>query len=288
MQSCVLRFRIQRAFLLAALLLSCSGLEQRDTLQHAVTFSVLNVGQGLSQMCSIDDRAVLFDLGDSVTDLPWQIGYQRLGSPRIEAIVISHGDRDHRGGLRFLSDSARFSGLLITNPYEDTALLKAAPVSWTSRFFCRRVSRGDTLRLLDDVTIVCLWPPATVEQAAYEKNKNRYSLCFRIVHGNTSALISSDIDSLAMDTLADSSGYGLHSEIIVVPHHGSRGSLNARFYGYVHPEYAVISCGLHNPYNHPSDTVVKFLALQSMVELFDTRFDGTVAGRSTGEYWEFK
>jgi competence protein ComEC len=271
--------------MIAVLLLTCSGVQ--NDLRQGADVSVLDVDQGLSQVFSRNNHAVVFDMGDTLKPALWKKGFVEAGSPAIEAIVISHGDMDHKGGLRFLPDSLRYTGLLITNRYEDTAALKGMSVDWTPRFFCRRIGRGDTINLLDDVTIVCLWPPSNIPQPEYEKNKNRYSLCFRIVYENTSVLFTGDIDSVAMDSLLNCCGFTLHSDIVVVPHHGSKGSFNPLFYGYVRPDCAIISCGLNNPYNHPSDSVVRFLSVQLLARLFDTRFDGTVTGRSNGEYWEY-
>ena len=99
--------------------------------------------------------------------------------------------------------------------------------------------------------------------------------------------MTGDIDTLAEEKLVERYHFELSSDIVVVPHHGSRGSLHSLFYGYVNPAYAVISCGLNNQYGHPSVDVVRLLAFQMMVTLFDTRYDGHVTATSNGEYWEW-
>jgi len=278
--------------LLSSLLviISCSGtgVDDSEKAGGEFTFAVLNVGQGLSQAGMVQGNAVFWDMGDINTFNQWLDGYSAIGKPAIKAIVISHGDLDHKGGLSLLPDTMPFSGLVITSPYEDTAALRNFAQSWSPVIQFKTVKQGDTLALLDNVYIECLWPPndsATIPWVEEVFTKNRFSLCFKIVYGNTSLLITSDIDTVAAEKLVERYTNTLSADMVVVPHHGSRGSLHALFYGYVHPVRAIISCGMHNQYGHPADEVVKFLALQMVVTLNDTRYDGHVIGRTNKEYW---
>ena len=271
--------------------LSCAGINDNDP-QGNVTgnliFAVINVGQGLSQAIVTNEKAIVCDMGDVDEFTMWQDGYTKLGSPYIEAIVISHGDMDHKGGLKLLPGNTGFSGLVIVSPYEDTASLRAFAGNWSSSIIYKTVKQGDTLSLMNSVYMECLWPPKSPQTDQWVENnfnKNRFSLCFKIEYGNTSFLLTGDIDTVAEDKLAEKYHFELNSDIVVIPHHGSRGSLHSLFYGYVNPDIAIISCGINNTYGHPSDDVIKLLAFQMMITLYDTRYDNHVVGRSNGEYW---
>ncbi len=50
---------------------------------------------------------------------------------------------------------------------------------------------------------------------------------------------------------------GLHSTVLIVPHHGSSTSSTAVFLAAVQPDQAVMQVGLHNRYGHPSPEVVE-------------------------------
>lgn len=272
--------------------MSCSITDNIDEQQSdfsELTFSVLKVGQALSQIGVKDNCAVVWDMGDNDDFSLWHDGYNQVGTPFIKAIVISHGDMDHYGGLQFLPYSIAFSGMIVTSPYEDTAALRAfMPSKWGALVRFRIVKQGDTLSLLNNVLIECLWPPYSSQNNDWVENnftKNRFSLCFKVTYNSTSALITSDIDTIAKSKLADIYEFDLCSDIVVVPHHGSKGSLLARFYGYVNPDVAIVSCGLNNQYGHPADDVVKFLAFQMGITLYDTRYDGHVTSTSNGIYW---
>ncbi len=274
-------------------IVSCAGVNENGgpgSVSGTLTFAVLNVGQGLSQAGVLDERAVIWDMGDVDEFTNWQDGYSTLGSPYIDAIVISHGDMDHKGGLKLLPADTRFSGLIVTSPYEDTASLRAFASNWSSSILFKVVKQGDTLGLIRGAYMECIWPPKSPETdqwIADNFDKNRLSLCFRIEYGNTSFLITGDIDTVAEEKLVEKYHFALNSDIVVVPHHGSKSSLHSLFYGYVNPDIAIISCGINNTYGHPADEVVRLLAFQMMVTLFDTRYDGHVTGTSNGEYWEW-
>lgn len=275
-------------------ILSCAGIggdSESDSEFGQLTFAVLDVGQGLAQATVVDGKAIMWDMGDVDEFTKWQDGYRTLGSPYIDAIVISHGDMDHKGGLKYLSADAPFSGLVVVSPYEDTASLRAFATNWSPLIRFRIAKQGDTLALIRGAYIECLWPPQSPETDQWIQDnfdKNRLSLCVRIEYGNTSILLTGDIDTLAEEKLAERYHFALNSDIVVVPHHGSKSSLHSLFYGFINPVVAVISCGLDNQYGHPSDDVVRLLAFQMMVTLLDTRYDGHIVGRSNGEYWEWE
>ena len=291
MQRLTFYFKLLVAASCVLSILSCAGIggdSEPDSEFGQLTFAVLNVGQGLSQTTVVDGRAIMWDMGDTDEFTKWQDGYATLGSPEIDAVVISHGDMDHKGGLKYLSADAPFSGLVIVSPYEDTASLREFATNWSSLIRFRVAKQGDTLALIKGAYIECIWPPKSPETDQWVEDnfdKNRLSLCFRIEYGNTSFLLTGDIDTLAEEKIVERYLFELNSDIVVVPHHGSKSSLHSLFYGYVNPAIAVISCGLNNQYGHPSVDVVRLLAFQMMVTLYDTRYDGHVMGTSNGEYW---
>jgi competence protein ComEC len=255
-----------------------------------LTFSVADVGQGLSQICVKNDTAVIWDIGPENGYSGFHDEYTRLEKPFISAIIISHAHEDHFGGLRMLKPDAGFSGMVVVSPFEDTSLIRSAASFLHNSIRFRTVCMGDTLCLLNGVIITCLWPPHSIESyesVAGHDTLNHQSLCFSLKMQNTSVLITGDIDSVAAANIAAEFKYGIRTDALIVPHHGSAGSLQPVFYGYAMPDVAVISCGKNNPYNHPDTSVTRFLSMQMCCLVFETRFDGTVSGVSNGEYWQW-
>ena len=250
------------------------------------TFCVADVGQGLSQFGVMGGRAVVWDMGPQDQYAAWRAAYSGLGSPRVEVIAISHSDADHLGGLQRLDGGVNWSGVVAVSPFEDTAKIRASAGVWSSRVAFRFCVSGDTLRVLNSVDIICLWPPADIEPELplNSVTRNRYSLVFSVRHGYSRALVTSDIDSAAMDEIAARIGYGLRAQILSVPHHGSAGSVCPLFFAYASPETAVISCARQNSYGHPTRRMIDALSIQG-ANLLYTYLDNTVTFVSNGYYW---
>jgi len=250
------------------------------------TFSVVDVGQGLAQFGVMNGRAVAWDVGPSNQSPSWRAAYNNLGRPRIESIIISHSDADHCGGLSAIDGNINWSGVIIVSPYEDTAKIRAGSGAWANRVTFQFCAAGDTLRYFKSVDIICLWPPPDIdaELPLDGPGRNHYSLVFSVSHGHSRALITSDIDSSAMESIAARSGYGLRAQILSAPHHGSAGSVNSLFFSYVSAETAVISCAAQNTYGHPSIRMINELMYQG-TKIMYTYLDNTVTFVSNGYYW---
>jgi competence protein ComEC len=272
--------------LLCALLSASCGTQAPSGPGTGLHFAVVNVGEGLSQIASSGGEAVVFDMGDTDATPQWIEAYGRAGGPRIRDIVISHSHVDHMGGLRNLPDSLNFSGEIVASVFEDTALIRSTCGTWASRVRFRTVAQGDTVAGPLDAFAVCVWPPrdVAVKMPIVDEFKNTYSLCFLVRYQSNTVLVTSDIDTTAEQGLAAKYGFGLASDIIIVPHHGSAYSVDPVFYGYVAPSIAVISCSADNTYGHPASNVLELL-FQMHVTLYMTKSEGTVTAFTNGYYW---
>jgi competence protein ComEC len=68
-------------------------------------------------------------------------------------------------------------------------------------------------------------------------------------------------------------GQGLQSTLLKVGHHGSITSTRPEFLALVRPQWAVISCGLHNRYGHPRHEVLEELQ-EAKIRTLSTDIDG--------------
>ena len=74
---------------------------------------------------------------------------------------------------------------------------------------------------------------------------------------------------------ADENAGQLHADVLKIAHHGSAGSTSQRFLAAVGPRMAVISCGAHNPFGHPSPRTLAALTRRGIVVRRTDR-DGSV------------
>ncbi len=91
---------------------------------------------------------------------------------------------------------------------------------------------------------------------------NDNSCVLRIEAGGRSVLLTGDISKNAEQQLLALHGARLASEIIVVPHHGSKTSSSAAFLQAVKPKLALVSSGFQNRFRHPNHQVVQRYHIQ--------------------------
>jgi competence protein ComEC len=272
----------------AGLLIACDFAPlSRVSPQTPVQFGVFNVGEGLAQIVKADTNAIIFDMGPPEGYADWHKKFIELGKTRVSAIVLSHDHKDHWGGLQLLDTTVLWDGCIVTSPYVDTASLRDSFPLWKDRIRFRTIAAGDTLALPGGgAGARCIWPPAEGVSISTTTDdfKNRTSLVFLVIAGGTTALITSDIDSFATRQICLNESTALKADILVVPHHGSGGSLDPVFYGYVRPAVAILSYGIDNSYGHPSPSVLLWLS-QTGTVVRATAIDGDCFFESNRYYW---
>ncbi len=244
-----------------------------------VTF--LDVGQGDatviefpgSHVMVIDGGGFLsqtFDSGEAIlAPFLWQ---KKIG--RVDTLVLTHPHLDHYGGLEFLArhfgvasfwsngrqskGSRRFTALgeiLTERDIERHVLCRGADVPRPE---------------IGGVRIQVLHPPC----GRTGLDTNNSSLVLRLSHGEVDVLLTGDVEATAEAMLLSTQGT-LDSEILKVPHHGSRTSSSPRFLEAVSPDVAVASLGHLNRFDFPSPEVVERYERQD-VELLRTDTAGAV------------
>ena len=135
----------------------------------------------------------------------------------------------------------------------------------------RRVHRGDWWEL-DGVRFEVLWPP----EGSGEPGDNNGSIVLRVTYGQTTALLTADIETRAQEELLRMGD--AHADVLKVPHHGSKSSSPA-FLAAVGARLAVISAGADNRFGHPSAEALEALSASTIAR---TDRDGRVRIESDG------
>jgi competence protein ComEC len=132
-----------------------------------------------------------------------------------------------------------------------------------------------------------LWPEAGDAAgcgSGGSPERNRCSIVARISYGDSRALLTGDIDTVALRALSAGLGFGLRCDMLIAPHHGSAGGVDRVFYGFAAPSTVVVSCGRDNPYGHPAQALLD-LAFETAAEVHITWRDGTCRVETQGYYW---
>ncbi len=245
----------------------------------------LDVGQGDAVVLRTPDQAwLLIDGGPRVAGhdagrrvvLPF---LRRQGVQKLSAVVVSHGDTDHLGGIPaivselapgLVLDPGQPLGSKLYLEYLET--LDRVGSEW------RAVRAGDVLQF-DSVTMMVLHPSSHWINQKLEPNDN--SVVLRVIHGCFTALLAGDIGWPAESLLLASVG---EADLLKVGHHGSAGGTTDAWLGAVKPRAAVISVG-SNGYGHPAPATLGRLESRG-VAVYRTDRGGTVTVRSSGRYFQ--
>ena len=237
----------------------------------------LEVGQGDAILVQGESGAVLVDAG-------WGEGPRKglgenavvpalfaLGVARLDVVVATHADADHRGGLEAVLARVPVGELwLPSQGLHDPEF--AALVTQALERGIRVVERGagDAPLRLGDLLIKPIWPPRT----GGGLSRNERSLVIRVEKHEFSVLLTGDI-GVKSERLLLESGIDLQSTVLKVGHHGSRGSSSQGFLDAVNPAVAIVSAGCHTRRSLPSQEILTRLSSSGAV-LWWTGRDGAI------------
>ncbi len=183
-----------------------------------------------------------------VSEVLWAKGYSS-----VDHIVATHADADHIQGLTDVARNFRIgSAILGKMPQADPDLDELLDVLHRRGIPAEVVGRGDLLEF-GGVRVEVLYPPYA--DGANTVSANNTSIVLRIVYGTRVFLFTGDIEREAESQLV-SSGTRLLSDVVKVPHHGSRTSSTPDVVSAVGAKFAIISVGRRSPFGHPHPDVV--------------------------------
>jgi len=268
------RARIGAAAWLVILLASAATLLQAAP--GPPTVELLPVSDGAAVLVSNGGDHILTDCGRFRREAAELLADRR--QRRLRAIVMSHTDEDHIGGGAYVLRTLDVDRLLVPvwmfSRIESVPLLRAARRRGTH---VELAARGTTTTL-GTIRLVTLWPPA----ADPPREENERSLVARAVLPGGSVVITSDIGRPAERLI---SGNGLlDCDVLVIPHHGSRGSSSNALLDAASPEIALIPAAAGNTHGHPHEEVLERLAGRGIAIRYPKR-DGWCGARWDGNAW---
>ncbi len=209
----------------------------------------LDVGQGTAVLVRTRQHLLVYDAGPLYG--PESDAGQRVllpllrarGETRIDRLLLSHSDSDHTGGAAALL--ARLPVALLHSSLPAAHPLRAAPVPHES---CRAGQRWHW----DGVNFEILFPFDPADGG----RPNTVSCVLRVSGSRGSALLAGDIERAQELALVQRHGDGLRSDLLLVPHHGSKTSSGEAFIAAVRPRLALVQAGYRSRFGHPAPEVV--------------------------------
>ena len=230
-----------------------------------------DVGQGTAVLVRTQHHLLVYDSGPVYTpeaDAGSRVLLPLLrarGERRIHLLMLSHRDSDHVGGAAALLAQLPVSAL--SSSLEDGHPLRAdAAARGTPHTPCSAGQRW----VWDGVSFEVLHPLAEELARSAEPGPkpkpvpkpNAVSCVLRVqgVQGAggppSSVLITGDIEAAQEAALVARGAAALRSDVMLVPHHGSKTSSTPAFLDAVQPGVAVVQAAYRSRYGHPAAEVL--------------------------------
>lgn len=255
---------------------------------HRLEVVFLDVGQGSSALIITPEKKyVLVDGGVNVSGddylgekavLPY---LKQRGITTLDAVINTHPHNDHtaaiKGALAYLDVKLFITSDVFPDVEEQQLLLALAkehdiPVSF--------VRQGQRITLEPGLTMEVFYPVAGERYP--DEDANNGSLVLKLTYGEIDILLTGDNENPSLAEIVD---FPLQSEILLLPHHGSKGSLHEEFYQQVKPEAVIASAGRGNKFGHPARDVVNYWQ-EANVPLYRTDTDGAITVKTNGKTYE--
>ncbi|MDO9151313.1 MAG: DNA internalization-related competence protein ComEC/Rec2 [Methylotenera sp.] len=217
--------------------------------------TILDVGQGLSVVVQTSKHTLLYDAGakfNAQSDAGSRVVVPFLqgeGVQKLDGFIVTHDDNDHSGGMG--------------------SVLTLMPVDWFASSIPQTVTIPPNVERMkcyagqswhwDGVDFEMLYPNLTDYDNVRIKDNDR-SCVLKITSESGSLLLTGDIERNAESALISENSSSLpamlKSDVLVVPHHGSKTSSTQDFVEAVAPSVVIFTVGYLNRFKHPRPEVI--------------------------------
>ena len=251
---------------------------KRETVNTAGNFddnfvvNYLNVGQADSILIEINNKYALIDAGNNADGEKLVKYFKDLGISQFDYVIATHGHEDHIGGMDDIINNFDIGKFYMPNYITTTKTFEDVLDALKTKNIGINVPKVGETFSLDKADFEIL---ASNSDA---KNINDTSIVLKATYGLNKFLFMGDLSSSEESKLLDRN---IAADVLKVGHHGSKYSTSTDFLDKVSPQYAVISVGKNNNYNHPHpSTITKFK--NRNIKVYRTDLDGTIRATSNG------
>ena len=192
------------------------------------------------------DRARIGEM--VVSEFLWERGLSH-----VDHIVASHADSDHLQGLIDVARNFSVGRAYFAEAQGETEESQMLYAILAERgVAAERLVAGEAMTV-GGVRVDVLYPAANASPSLAENDR---SLVLMLTFGERRFLFTGDIEAEAERILIES-GADVASDVVKVPHHGSRTSSTEAFVRAVRPRFAVVPVGRRSRFRHPDPQVVE-------------------------------
>lgn len=234
----------------------------------------IDVGQADSILIKNEQHSMLIDAGNN-EDGPLLVKYlkEEHNITKLDFIVGTHPHEDHIGGL---------DDIINNFEVKDIYLPEAMTTTKTFEDVLDAIANSEL-----EITIPEIGEKIKIGELNFEviytgngeNGLNESSIILKMTFGNHKYLFTGDTTSEIEKTILTDN---IDIDVLKVAHHGSKYSTSKAFLDIATPNYAIISTGEGNSYNHPDKETISRLIEQTN-NIYITKDVGTIILTSNGK-----
>lgn len=244
---------------------------------------MLDIGQGDSILIKTQEKNILVDTGKIEQRAKLVEKLKKYQVNTIDLLIATHPHEDHIGGIQAVLENFTVKEIYDSGAKSSSKLyanyLKQAK---NKKIKFSVPKEGQTL-VIDDSLKLEFLTPLINSAPELRENMNNNSIVFRLVTPDLKMLFTGDIEKEVEKFLLEKQAEKLKSDILKVPHHGSRTSSSKKFLEVVNAKDAVVSAAKENEYKHPHPEVVsRYKARKQSMYLTADKGDICITSAGTG------
>ncbi len=241
-----------------------------------VRLHFIDVDQGDSILIEDNGHFMLIDAGVNEKGAAVTEYLKELGAEKLDYVIGTHPHNDHIGGLDTVINAFNVGMILLPDVSIDSEnyndLLEAIA---NNNLIITRPAVGDNYTL-GNASFVIISP----NSSGYE-SLNDYSIGIKLTYGSNSFLLAGDAQAVSEAEMLEN-GIDLSADVLKLSHHGSSTSSTINFLDKVDPQYAVISVGKGNKFEHPHSAAMQAMK-ERAVKLYRTDEQGSIVFTTDGK-----
>ena len=240
----------------------------------------IDVGQADCALLASGGHFMLIDGGNN-DDAEHIVTYlQNAGVKKLDLVVGTHPHEDHIGSLDAAIEAFDIGAVYMPDVSADTETYRDVLDAVKGKGLqVQHPVPGDVLDF-NGLPVEIFGP---VKEYS---NLNNHSIVLRVSVGETAFLFTGDVEIEGEYDILEQ-GFDISADVLKVSHHGSSGSSVEEFLAYTDADYAVISVGEGNIYDHPEAVTLKRLQNYGM-EIYRTDEQGTIVCDTDGKNISFR
>lgn len=237
-----------------------------------LTVSFLDVGQADAILIQNKDENMLIDAGNNEDGKLIVSKLQSYGIEKIDYLIGTHPHEDHIGGMDDVINNFEIGEIFMPDVVHSTDFYLDVLEAVDNKSLVVDTPNIDDSFYLGDAKVDVLYLDNN------EKELNDCSIVLKVTFGKNKFLFMGDASFEVEDKILFKK---IKADVLKVGHHGSNTSSSEDFLNAVKPDYAVISVGEDNKYNHPGDDAIDRLE-EVGADIYRTDKNGDVKFISDG------